>query len=134
MTKCPRGGDGLELALMMPIRQRPPLPFTPASRVSSCSLFSPRCEFGLREKFNFVRCIPAVCCPLICASRDKYMFHQANIIPSNEAELGGKSLLEYWYERVMQDYAKWITFPVKVSRARTVTRSLYAFGSVEFSF
>ena len=43
------------------------------------------------------------------------MFHQANIIPAGD--VGGDpglSLLDYWYERVMQEFSKWVTFPVKV--------------------
>lgn len=46
--------------------------------------------------------------------RDKYMFHQANIIPAGDVGDGSQSLLDYWYQRVMEDYSKWITFPVKV--------------------
>lgn len=44
------------------------------------------------------------------------MFHQANIIPAGDIGDGTQSLLDYWYERVMQDFSKWMTFPVKVGR------------------
>ncbi|CAN0428257.1 unnamed protein product [Pylaiella littoralis] len=50
---------------------------------------------------------------LLSGRRDKYMFHQANIIPAGDIGDGTQSLLDYWYERVMQDFSKWMTFPVK---------------------
>ncbi|CAM9564780.1 unnamed protein product [Pylaiella littoralis] len=50
---------------------------------------------------------------LLTGRRDKYMFHQANIKPAGDVGDGTQSLLDYWYERVMQDFSKWITFPVK---------------------
>lgn len=43
------------------------------------------------------------------------MFHQANLIPAGDVGDGTQSLLDYWYERVMQEFSNWITFPVKVS-------------------
>ena len=61
-------------------------------------------------------------CLCLCFScllffRDKYMFHQANIIPAGDVGGdAGLSLLDYWYERVMQEFSKWVTFPVKVRR------------------
>lgn len=45
------------------------------------------------------------------------MFHQANIIPAGDVGGdAGLSLLDYWYERVMQEFSEWVTFPVKVRR------------------
>lgn len=48
--------------------------------------------------------------------RDKYMFHQANVIKTN-TPTGEKSLLEYWYEIVLAKIAQFINtdvFPIKV--------------------
>eukprot|EP00903_Cladosiphon_okamuranus_P014195 g13189.t1 len=51
---------------------------------------------------------------MLTGRRDKYMFHQANIIPAGDVGGdSGMSLLDYWYERVMQEFSKWVTFPVK---------------------
>lgn len=60
-------------------------------------------------------------CPLVSRravhdtkiDRDKYMFHQANVVPSSD--LGNKSSLEYWYEKIMAALSSYISFPVKVS-------------------
>ncbi|CAM9115233.1 unnamed protein product [Sphacelaria rigidula] len=48
---------------------------------------------------------------MLMGRRDKYMFHQANIIPA--ADLGGMSALEKWYVDVMATLSSFITFPVK---------------------
>ncbi|CAM9564850.1 unnamed protein product [Pylaiella littoralis] len=50
---------------------------------------------------------------LLTGRRDKYMFHQANVKPAGDIGDGTQSLLDYWYERVMEDFSNWITFPVK---------------------
>ncbi len=50
---------------------------------------------------------------------DAYMFHQANVIPT-PTPVGEKSLLEYWYEVVLERMARYLNlqgdepFPVKV--------------------
>lgn len=56
--------------------------------------------------------MPSVPVDPALTTRDKYMFHQANIIPADD--LGGKSALAYWYEQVMATLSTYITFPVKV--------------------
>lgn len=56
--------------------------------------------------------MPTFLCILRVRRRDKYMFHQLNVIPAADVE--GKSLLEYWYERVMATFSSFVTFPVKV--------------------
>ncbi|CBJ25804.1 conserved unknown protein [Ectocarpus siliculosus] len=50
---------------------------------------------------------------MLTGRRDKYMFHQANIIPAGDVGDGTQSLLDYWYERVLEVYSSYITFPVK---------------------
>lgn len=51
--------------------------------------------------------------------RDKYTFHQTNIIPAED--LSGKSALERWYEDVMTTLSLLITFPVKVMFQASLT-------------
>ena len=46
---------------------------------------------------------------LLSGRRDKYMFHQANLIPASD--LGGKSSTEYWYVEVMKKFSSYINFP-----------------------
>lgn len=63
--------------------------------------------------------------------RDKYMFHQANLVSTTWATsttdpmyvsprpTNNPSLLEYWYIRVLGEMAKYLNtaaFPVQVSR------------------
>ncbi|CBJ25809.1 conserved unknown protein [Ectocarpus siliculosus] len=50
---------------------------------------------------------------MLTGRRDKYMFHQANIIPAGDVGDGSQSLLDYWYERVLEVFSSYITFPVK---------------------
>ncbi|CAM9848210.1 unnamed protein product, partial [Ectocarpus fasciculatus] len=50
---------------------------------------------------------------MLTGRRDKYMFHQANIIPAGDVGDGTQSLLDYWYERVLEVFASYVTFPVK---------------------
>ncbi|CAM9641494.1 unnamed protein product, partial [Ectocarpus fasciculatus] len=50
---------------------------------------------------------------MLTGRRDKYMFHQANIIPAGDVGDGTQSLLDYWYERVLEVYSSYVTFPVK---------------------
>ena len=45
--------------------------------------------------------------------RDKYMFHQANVIPASDLS-GSPSLLEYWYQQVMEELTSYLAFPVTV--------------------
>ena len=45
--------------------------------------------------------------------RDKYMFHQANVIPASDLP-GSPSLLEYWYKQVMEKLTSLLAFPVMV--------------------
>lgn len=54
--------------------------------------------------------------------RDKYMFHQANVIPSSDLP-GSPSLLAYWYQEVMAELTSLLAFPVMV-------RALYSNGHV----
>lgn len=46
--------------------------------------------------------------------RDKYMFHQANIVPADDLDDAPISTLEYWYKRVLEEFSRLISFPVKV--------------------
>ena len=46
---------------------------------------------------------------LLSGRRDKYMFHQANLIPAGD--LGGKSAMEYWYTEVFKKFSSYIDFP-----------------------
>ncbi|CAM9875608.1 unnamed protein product, partial [Sphacelaria rigidula] len=51
---------------------------------------------------------------ILSGRRDKYMFHQANVIPT-PTPTGKKSLLEYWYEVVFAKMAEFIntdSFPI----------------------
>ena len=57
--------------------------------------------------------------------RDKYMFHQANVIPTS---LSGGSLLAHWYEEVMAVLTSFIAFPVTVS----FVLFCFVFGFVSF--
>ncbi|CAN0053457.1 unnamed protein product, partial [Scytosiphon promiscuus] len=50
---------------------------------------------------------------MLTGRRDKYMFHQANIIPAGDVGDGTQSLLDYWYEQVMAKFSSSVTFPVK---------------------
>ncbi|CBJ25803.1 conserved unknown protein [Ectocarpus siliculosus] len=50
---------------------------------------------------------------MLTGRRDKYMFHQANVIPAGDVGDGTQSLLDYWYERVLEVYSSYVTFPVK---------------------
>ncbi|CAM9455735.1 unnamed protein product [Ectocarpus sp. 8 AP-2014] len=50
---------------------------------------------------------------MLTGRRDKYMFHQANIIPAGDVGDGTQSLLDYWYERVLEVFSSYVTFPVK---------------------
>ncbi|CAN0214942.1 unnamed protein product, partial [Scytosiphon promiscuus] len=50
---------------------------------------------------------------MLTGRRDKYMFHQANIIPAGDVGDGTQSLLDYWYEQVMATFSSLVTFPVK---------------------
>lgn len=53
---------------------------------------------------------------ILSGRRDKYMFHQANVIPTT-TPTGQKSLLEYWYEVVFAKLAEFIntdSFPITV--------------------
>ncbi|CAM9195752.1 unnamed protein product [Ectocarpus sp. 8 AP-2014] len=50
---------------------------------------------------------------MLTGRRDKYMFHQANIIPAGNLGDGTQCLLDYWYERALEVYSSYITFPVK---------------------
>ncbi|CAN0399886.1 unnamed protein product [Ectocarpus sp. 12 AP-2014] len=50
---------------------------------------------------------------MLTGRRDKYMFHQANIIQAGDVGDGTQSLLDYWYERVLEVFASYVTFPVK---------------------
>lgn len=60
--------------------------------------------------------------------RDKYMFHQANVIPT-ATPTGTKSLLEYWYEVVFAKLAEFIntnTFPITVRIDFRARRMLFS--------
>ncbi|CAM9255649.1 unnamed protein product, partial [Ectocarpus sp. 8 AP-2014] len=50
---------------------------------------------------------------MLTGRRDKYMFHQANLIAAGDVGDGTQSLLDYWYERVLEVYSSYVTFPVK---------------------
>ena len=45
--------------------------------------------------------------------RDRYMFHQANVIPASDLP-GSPSLLAYWYQVVMEELTSLLAFPVTV--------------------
>ncbi|CAN0374160.1 unnamed protein product [Pylaiella littoralis] len=47
---------------------------------------------------------------LLMGRRDKYMFHQANVIQNSAIPAG--SLLAYWYQEVMAKFSQYIAFPV----------------------
>ena len=47
---------------------------------------------------------------LLSGRRDKYMFHQANVIPTSD--LSGESTMQYWYEEVLLKLDSLIDFPV----------------------
>ncbi|CAB1107791.1 unnamed protein product [Ectocarpus sp. CCAP 1310/34] len=55
---------------------------------------------------------------ILSGRRDKYMFHQANVVPTS-TPLGEMSLLEYWYEVVLKKMALYLNlqgddpFPIK---------------------
>jgi len=46
---------------------------------------------------------------LLSGRRDKYMFHQANLIPAGD--LSGKSAMEHWYTEVFKKFSSYIDFP-----------------------
>lgn len=46
--------------------------------------------------------------------RDKYMFHQANVVPTDLPDGSGQSLLAYWYQQVMEELTSYLAFPVTV--------------------
>eukprot|EP00904_Undaria_pinnatifida_P003101 jgi/Undpi1/12792/HiC_scaffold_7.g02459.m1 len=48
---------------------------------------------------------------ILAGHRDKYMFHQANVIPASDLP-GSPSLLEYWYKQVMEKLTSLLAFPV----------------------
>eukprot|EP00904_Undaria_pinnatifida_P003100 jgi/Undpi1/12791/HiC_scaffold_7.g02458.m1 len=48
---------------------------------------------------------------ILAGHRDKYMFHQANVIPASDLS-GSPSLLEYWYQQVMEELTSYLAFPV----------------------
>lgn len=62
--------------------------------------------------------------------RDKYMMHQANVVPT-PTPLGNTdiSLLEYWYEVVLERIARYLNlqgdkpFPLKVGDGVSVVRT-----------
>lgn len=77
-------------------------------------------------------CVPASRTAFVYR-RDKYMFHQANVVNTtwastgdlavNPVPTGNPSLLEYWYERVLAQMSKFINtavFPIEVQYIRAV--------------
>eukprot|EP00904_Undaria_pinnatifida_P003099 jgi/Undpi1/12790/HiC_scaffold_7.g02457.m1 len=48
---------------------------------------------------------------ILAGHRDKYMFHQANVIPASDLP-GSTSLLAYWYQVVMEELSSLLAFPV----------------------
>ncbi|CAM9308757.1 unnamed protein product [Choristocarpus tenellus] len=50
---------------------------------------------------------------ILSGFRDKYMFHQANVIPTTVDGVSGKSLLQYWIEEMMTGLTSFIKLPVK---------------------
>ncbi|CAM9244706.1 unnamed protein product [Choristocarpus tenellus] len=50
---------------------------------------------------------------ILSGFRDKYMFHQANVVPTTEIDGTNKSLLQYWMEEMMSELTSFIDFPIK---------------------
>lgn len=82
-----------------------------------------KCTYKTRYLFCFLPLRPAFFTPeppiTASATRDKYMFHQANVIPTT-VPTGTYSLLEYWYDVVMTKMATYLnlqgtdSFPLRV--------------------
>eukprot|EP00903_Cladosiphon_okamuranus_P021170 g19446.t1 len=51
---------------------------------------------------------------IMMGRRDKYMFHQANVV--QQSGIPGGSLLAYWYQEVMALLTQYISFPVTSSK------------------
>lgn len=74
-----------------------------------------------------VACL-SVCLSVLFAYRDKYMFHQANVVPTEvpsgtSTSTSQESMLLYWYRIILEELSKYINikgaaspFPVRVSK------------------
>ncbi|CBN75521.1 conserved unknown protein [Ectocarpus siliculosus] len=84
----------------------------PAEDQGSCSLCDDIQSFGNVEALYETEA-KTTTRQILMGRRDKYMFHQANVV-QNSAVPGG-SLLAYWYQEVMELFSQFISFPVTLA-------------------